>query len=471
MTGQDIQIRNLIFISHANPADNDFTAWLGGRLSAMGYRVWADLRDLKGGSKHWQEIERKIRDEAVKVLVVTTRASRTAEGVDNEINIAKGIEKELALKEFIIQLKVDDLPYTQLPPALNNRLAISFRDDWGSGLRKLAKQLAEERVPKVNSDHAAVELFSTALQDKSDELVTTKEPAFASWLPINVPDKLHVYTFPSAAKVMEEKLLSADIPAYSFSNTLIAFAVPDTVSYGVGVPVNHLRHAETATETWLDERSLTEFAIQRKDRRRVFNGLLNAAWEIALRGFGCVEYQLARERAYFIPSHDKRPVKQPYNDPMDRKTRPITLVGESKKYSSLWHAAVSARASLSPIPVYSIRLHVAFTDDGVTTIADGEKAFRLRKSFCKSFWNDRWRRILFALFSRLTNGNDEIVLGTGGGESIKVGFPLALEIPYSIASDLAVQVDESEDDDSVGEVDGADFYADFNEEEEGGDGE
>jgi len=471
MNDQDTQIRDLIFISHANPADNDFTTWLGGRLSAMGYRVWADLKDLRGGSKHWQEIENKIRGEAIKVLVVTTRASRAAEGVDNEINIAKGIEKELALRDFIIQLKVDDLPYTQLPPALNNRLAISFKGDWGNGLRKLVKQLDEEGVPKVNSGQAAVELFSTVLQDKSDELVDVKEPAFASWLPISLPDVLHVYTFPGAAKVTEEKLLSANIPAYSFSNTLISFAVPDAVSYGVGVPVNHLQHAETTTETWLEERSLTDFAIQRKDRRRVLNGLLNAAWEIALRGFGCVEYQLARERAYFIPANDKQPVKQPYNDPMGRKTRPITLVGESKKYSSLWHAAVSARASLSPIPLYSIRLHVAFTDDGVTPIADGEKAFRLRKSFCKSFWNDRWRRILFALFSRLANGHDEIVIGTGGGESIKVGFPLAFEIPYSIASDLAVQVDESEEDDSSGEVDGGDFDADYYNEDEGGDDE
>lgn len=471
MEGHDIQGRNLIFISHANPADNDFTTWLGSRLSAMGYRVWADLKDLKGGSKHWEEIERKIRDEAIKVLVVTTRASRAAEGVDNEINIAKGIEKELALKDFIIQLKIDDLPYTQLPPALNNRLAISFKDDWGDGLCKLAKQLNEEGVRKANPGPTSIQLFSTILQEKSDEIVNVKEPAFASWLPIHLPEQLHVYTFPSAAKVMEEKLLSAGMPAYSFSNTLISFAIPDAVSYGVGESVNHLRHAGTATKTWLDERSLEGFSIQRKDRRRAFNGLLNAAWEIALRNFGFVGYQLARERAYFLPAKDKQPVKQPYVDPMGRKTRPVKLVGESQKYSSLWHAAISARASLSPIPLYSIRLHVAFTDDGITPIADGDKAFRLRKSFCKSFWNDRWRRILFALFSRLADGGSEIVIGTGGDESIKVGFPLTFEMPYSIASDLAVQVDESEEDDGIGMVGDGGFYVDYYDQDEDGEDE
>ena len=35
--------RDAIFISHANPEDNDFTVWLGARLTAAGYEVWADV--------------------------------------------------------------------------------------------------------------------------------------------------------------------------------------------------------------------------------------------------------------------------------------------------------------------------------------------------------------------------------------------------------------------------------------------
>lgn len=466
MEGHNVHDRKLIFISHANPTDNDFTIWLGSRLSAMGFRVWADLRDLKGGSKHWKEIENKIREEATKVLVVTSRASRNAEGVENEINIARGIEKELSLQDFIIQLKVDDLPYTQLPPTLNNRLAISFEGNWGEGLRKLTKQFDDEKIPKDNLNPASIELFATVLQDRSDQISDIKEPAFASWLPISFPERLHVYTFPGAAKIMESQLLGANIPAYSFGNTLISFAVPDTVAYGVGEHVDHLRHVDTATKTWLNEISFADFAIQKIDRRRAFNGLLNAAWETGLRQLGFAGLQLSQERAYFLPSADKQPIKQAYLDPMGRKTRPITLVGFSKKRISFWHAAISARAALSPVPLYSIRLHVAFTDDGVNPVADGLKAFRLRRSFCKSFWNDRWRRIYFSLVSRLSDGKGAIMFSTGGDEPIKVGLPLELETPYSIASDLAVQVDESEEDEEIGEIEIGDFGAVSDDEEE-----
>lgn len=33
--------RPALFISHAAPEDNAFTLWLGAKLSAMGYEVWA----------------------------------------------------------------------------------------------------------------------------------------------------------------------------------------------------------------------------------------------------------------------------------------------------------------------------------------------------------------------------------------------------------------------------------------------
>ena len=41
--------RDAIFISHANPEDNAFTVWLGARLTAAGYEVWADVLRLRGG--------------------------------------------------------------------------------------------------------------------------------------------------------------------------------------------------------------------------------------------------------------------------------------------------------------------------------------------------------------------------------------------------------------------------------------
>jgi hypothetical protein len=40
--------RGLVFISHASPEDNEFVLWLGSRLTALGYEVWADILKLRG---------------------------------------------------------------------------------------------------------------------------------------------------------------------------------------------------------------------------------------------------------------------------------------------------------------------------------------------------------------------------------------------------------------------------------------
>jgi hypothetical protein len=43
-------------ISHTRPEGDDLTRWLCGRLTAHGYRVWADLEQLLGGNPFWGDI-------------------------------------------------------------------------------------------------------------------------------------------------------------------------------------------------------------------------------------------------------------------------------------------------------------------------------------------------------------------------------------------------------------------------------
>ncbi len=65
-------LRETLFISHANPEDNEFVLWLGSKLSAMGFVTWADVLKLKGGQDWQTELEEVIRNSAVKVLFVAS---------------------------------------------------------------------------------------------------------------------------------------------------------------------------------------------------------------------------------------------------------------------------------------------------------------------------------------------------------------------------------------------------------------
>ena len=58
--------RDVVFISHATPDDNEFVRWLGTRLTGFGYKVWADIFDLAGGTPFWNSIEEAIRKKSLR---------------------------------------------------------------------------------------------------------------------------------------------------------------------------------------------------------------------------------------------------------------------------------------------------------------------------------------------------------------------------------------------------------------------
>jgi TIR domain-containing protein len=56
--------RVALFISHAGPEGNPFTIWLGAKLSALGYEVWADVLRLRGGDDWERKLECALRERA-----------------------------------------------------------------------------------------------------------------------------------------------------------------------------------------------------------------------------------------------------------------------------------------------------------------------------------------------------------------------------------------------------------------------
>ena len=112
--------RDTIFICHASPDDDDFVRWLGTRLTGHGYKVWADLFKLKGGTPFWSTIEEALRHHARKMIFVVSRKSvePSRTGVLNELSVADAIKKQIKDDGFIIPVKIDDTcPFRKCHPA------------------------------------------------------------------------------------------------------------------------------------------------------------------------------------------------------------------------------------------------------------------------------------------------------------------------------------------------------------------
>jgi TIR domain len=137
--------REAVFISHATPEDNAFTLWLGGKLTALGYQVFADVLRLKGGDDWERILEDAIRNKAKRFLLVATPHGVQKQGVRNEITIAN--ETGMRLKEdgFIVPLR---LKTYDKPLQIAHAQYINFEKSWAEGLAELVALLEEVGVPK-----------------------------------------------------------------------------------------------------------------------------------------------------------------------------------------------------------------------------------------------------------------------------------------------------------------------------------
>ena len=140
--------RQALFISHASPEENAFTIWLGAKLAATGYEVWADVLRLTGGDDWQRKLEDALRNRACKVLLVANQKSVDKQGVRNEIQIASDVAKRIGDTRFIIPLRIG--PF-DAPFLIAHAQYIDFSHGWSSGLHELLSALQDEyRIPPSN---------------------------------------------------------------------------------------------------------------------------------------------------------------------------------------------------------------------------------------------------------------------------------------------------------------------------------
>src|SRR5438034_2481600 len=139
-------VRQALFISHANPESNAFARWLGAKLAAMGYEVWADVMRLHGGDDWARELEDALRNRSIKMLFAGTPAALEKQGVRNEIEIASKVASKLKDPKFIIPMRID--PYEP-----HFRIAhlqyVDFSKSWADGLAEVVDLLVNVyKVPR-----------------------------------------------------------------------------------------------------------------------------------------------------------------------------------------------------------------------------------------------------------------------------------------------------------------------------------
>jgi TIR domain len=146
----DANLRTTVFVTHAAPEDNEFALWISSKLAAPGYRTWVDQRRLRGGDDFWDEIDRVLRNHAIKQVVVFTRfVGKT--GVKKELAIGDIVEGRLKDPRFVIPIRAGDIAFTDAPPEFIRTDILNAYPNWHDCLNQLFETLEEAQVRRNRS--------------------------------------------------------------------------------------------------------------------------------------------------------------------------------------------------------------------------------------------------------------------------------------------------------------------------------
>jgi hypothetical protein len=430
-------MRDMVFISHANPEDNEFARWIALKLAAHGYPVWCDLTKLLGGEVFWEDIEDAIRHRTAKFLYVLSRTSNTKPGPRGELALAIGTQRTEKLKDFVIPLHIDSLSPTEFNVEVLRINAISFQTSWATGLAMLLEKLEAEKVPKkaaFNADAVAGwwrQHISGAqvVRPTSEHLITNWYPLSSSTLyfheltrrdtgSLALPDKL---PYPG---VKHDQYLVSFAPAEDFAGRLGPLSIASTTERTINgtEPDSRLR-------MW-----------RYKDERSALTNLLRQLWNnfIAERRFPSYEFANGAVGVYFLKDQISQDTIWFRDTAGERTHRQIigirTFNGPDGQPKSIryWHFALEAKPTSHPFFGFTMRSHVLFSDDGTKIWDSKDRLHRARRSQCKDWWNDKWRDLIGATLYWLAQGDLKLPLRAGSNTHIALSsVPLLLESPVS----------------------------------------
>jgi len=459
-------MRDMLFLSHANPEDNEFTRWLALQLAREEYPVWCDLTKLLGGEDFWRDIEHAIRERTVKFLYVLSKTSNAKLGPLQELQVAQNVMRDHNLCDFIVPLLIDDLPPRQINIQMARINAILFSQGWAKGLKSLLDKLEQDNISKSAKFTPSAVASWWRTQFSADGGISSQPEGYLSnWFPVRaLPQNIYFHSLKGSGFGKLKMQDELPYPAFQHNQYLVSFAQADDFDGKLGGLISISNSHSFYTRDFLDGKVRKNF-VYRKQARDFVSHLLRIGWEGMLKERGLPTYELANDVCCFyftngLVENNKIPFigiggKTTFRHVVGYKS--VNTSGSQAESQRFWHFGIQAKPLIYPTLAYIIKPHVVFSDDGSQIWDSKERLHKARRSQCRNWWNPDWRDRILAAMTWLANKNGKIEIQLGNNIVVQVSsYPLTFTSPVSYADpevDEPLIADDEEDDESGYELD------------------
>jgi hypothetical protein len=435
--------RETIFISHAAPQDNQFALWLSSRLAMAGYRVWVDRNRLKGGHDFWDEIERVLREETIKQIVVFTQHVRKP-GVKKELALGEVMKGRLSDPNFMIGIRNDESDFSDAPPELLRGNILDAFPNWHDCLKDLFDALEQYRVPREPkpNTHLLTSIVD-AREDGRRFVMPVPEAALTNWFPIAAPSSIQYFRFDGLQDHVRAWRSECRTPHVDQGRLTGTFATSKVFLASSSFETPVTKAYELPFQEFIEGKQIGPYSDRQGARKDVVN-LLRQHFDKAASDRGLRPFEFANgDVGWFFPDGLIPGNRVICQTPDGRRIRRSV----SGRFKALrWHLCLVAKPRIWPSLVFRLHANIVLSIDGVTPMP-GEKTHVRRRRLTRSWWNDVWRDRLLAGMNYLADGADTLVVRSGDDVSFTVStWPLLAELPVSYeANDAPLPSEEDEE--------------------------
>jgi TIR domain len=439
--------RDTIFLIKASPIDDEFALWVAPKLEAEGYRVFADILTLQPGDRWRRQINQALQYRAAKILLICRDATLADPHVQDDLDIALELAKELNDSRFIIPLRLEAGKKVK---GVGDAVTVDFVRGWGEGVGLLLDALQRQKVPRPAGQAAIDPNWEIFRRRGAIPLVEEAERLTSNWLrAAEAPDVIRYFESTGA---IEDRLLDSVLEDFPYpcakqGSGIITFAEQSEVDTAFASAGRFKLKHEIPLLEFVDN-GFSALGIERQVASNLVIAMIKKAWLSFCREKGFVEYHYSNAVG-FHASVAQAPTGRriPWGKQGDRRSSMLRNVAKGH----IWQFGVTAMPYFWPFWHLKLKSRVLFSVDNNTpeglSIDDARKMHRLRRSICKGWRNKQWHGRMLAFLELLSGESAYIRLALAANAALAIeAAPILFTSPVSTALPDVLDADEEEAD-------------------------